>query len=481
MKLKDGRTRMYLPSPTLSQVTADRPPTWPRQDADGMDKFGRYFSGGTSQGNITDAAELAAWWKAGSHALAVTRVESLHFSSHFIAFMDSTDGLNWTLYAPKVPMRATTDGACIQDGDPIYEDGGFRAGWRSTSIRCSGSDVVYRDPSVVYLEKIDRYVMFVVECRADMPAPSIAPVGGYDSSVRMLWEHAAAIDDNNRCQICLGECVAPDQTYVRFDTTTRVVFFVCATPDFQHGVMGPFRASGSLRTHAKEQEGDLAQFIGVPQAFLDPDESNFFLFYANPTKRSAQTGLHVVAVSAVARLIADLETKWAQGRSGQQAALDSDTFMFILTLLGDPTPVVSNTYVITDQHFYFCKDRLQMMGGQNYTVQQQDPKLTELWQFPAEGEYDSLRIYLPGHPAPSFCADPCVILDASVFGTTQIRIHGDDTDIAFNDPWITTAQDNRLRASKWVLYVRCAALGGLIYATASTLTPSGGCPSCGSY
>ena len=204
-------------------------------------------------------------------------MESLHFSNHFIAFMDSTDGLNWTLYAPKVPMEVGDNGDCEQYADPIYEDGDFRAGWRSTSIRCNGSDVVYRDPSVVYLEAIDRYVMFVVECRADMHASNYPPVGGYDRSPTLPWEHAAAIDDNNRCQICLGECVAPDQTYVRFDTTTRVVFFVCANPDFQHGVMGPFRASEAIRSESKESASDLSEFIGVPQAFLDPNENNFFL------------------------------------------------------------------------------------------------------------------------------------------------------------------------------------------------------------
>ncbi|HND33456.1 MAG TPA: hypothetical protein PLA94_25835, partial [Myxococcota bacterium] len=400
MKLKDGRTRMYLPSPTLSQVTAGPSPIWPYADSAGIAKFG--IEAGR---RIEDLAGQMAWWRAGSHALAVTRVESLHFSSHFIAFMDSTDGLNWTLYAPKVPMEVDEHDECKQNADPIFEDGGFRAGWRSTSIRCSGSDVVYRDPSVIYLEKIDRYVMFVVECAAERSPPDyFVPVGDYVPPSAPPWAHAAAIDDNNRCQICLGECVLLDGTYVKFKTTTRVVFFVCSNPDFQHGVLGPFRASEDLQTASRlESDAEAEQpyapkFIGVPQAFLDPDEANFFLFYANPTLPAGSTGMHVAPISAVARQVAQLERDWFQGGSARRAALNSDTFRQMLTVLGDPTPIVGNTYLITDQHFYFCNNHLQMMGGQNYVAQPNDPRLTELWQFSFTEEYVSQKIFLSGLP-----------------------------------------------------------------------------------
>jgi hypothetical protein len=59
-----------------------------------------------------------------------------------------------------------------------------------------------------------------------------------------------------------------------FTLTTRYVFFISADPDFRQEVMGPFLANEQKVVAPPGQ----TQFLGVPQAFLDPTEQYLYYF-----------------------------------------------------------------------------------------------------------------------------------------------------------------------------------------------------------
>jgi hypothetical protein len=436
VRLKDGRMRMYMPTPRLQGLFEDRNPAWPAPSNGSL-----RLSRASDRSEITDPDELKRWWKAWS-PINEPPVDptSLHFSRDFIAFMDSADGLNWTLYAPDTEEE-DPEAACKDVGRPqVFKRGPFRAGWHSTSIRCSGGPIVYHDPTVIYVEALDRYLMFVVECEARGVATNKFAVP------------PQIVEDNDACSICTGgACTDKNGREIPYHSSTRVVFFICADADFQQDVMGPFWAN-DIAVDASRPTAGPAKFIGVPQAFLDPKEENFYLFIGDPTKIPEDSGLHVMQIGTLHSILEKFELNWKRG--DRRSARGSNEFYDNLKVLGDPTPQQGQPAnpILTDQHFFFCEHSLQLCG-------------------PLQVDLLSVRQY-PFSPStawgsvPILCDTYCICLSVNIFGAAQIRISNHNQDIRFNDPWVATATDMRLGLPKLVMYLNCDAAGGLLYAVA---------------
>ncbi|HNH47403.1 MAG TPA: hypothetical protein PKY30_10210, partial [Myxococcota bacterium] len=267
----------------------------------------------------------------------------------FVSFLDSADGINYPMYTPRVdlaPGQSCDQPDPFAGGTVTYEDSttGFRAGWKSTSIRCRGDSLVYHDVSVVYLAALNRYLMFAVECDGE--------------SMGLSGENLSETDD---CSICVpGICLQGGTPKTRF------VFFTCADPDFQSGTMGPFPACPT----PPDPTAMPAQWIGVPQAFMSPDE-NFLLFYIGGAAYM-YAGMHVARVRSLQQGIQDLEDAWSRGDDVSEMGHDS-FYQYFENLgicnvacntpsspcqgaggSGDCAANASPT--LTDEHFVFCED-----------------------------------------------------------------------------------------------------------------------------
>ncbi len=148
---------------------------------------------------------------------------------------------------------------------------------------------------------------------------------------------------------------------------TRYVFFTCPDPDFQTGTMGPFPVCPAPPDYTAGTPG---QWIGVPQAFMSPDE-DYVLFYIGSPGYAYQ-GMHVARVQDLPQGIQDLENAWSRG--DDVSGMGNDYFYKNFKNLGilnvdcntpsspcqgepNPAPCTANaTPTLTDEHFVFCED-----------------------------------------------------------------------------------------------------------------------------
>lgn len=315
-----------------------------------LDKFtlelatGSPIFGGTAQ---------AEWWRA-AHAPNASVLE-LFFSPDFIGFLDSDDGISFPLYAPILdnadhPEAERCDFAKVE---PIFEDArkGFRAGWRSTVIPCSNASVVYKCDSVIelMLDGAPIYLMFAVQCDGRGQGPN-----------------QTDIVENSACRLC-----EPNEP-CRHDPTplTRYVFFLCESPDFQVGVMGPF---DMLKQPPRVEN---QQWVGVPQTFLSPD-GEFLFFYlhrqASPVPhpqydlnvapiRAVRQGLRAILRARPRRstLIGLPPLDEAEQRLGERVARH---FVNLGELEFCPSAnPPAGLRSLVDEHFVFCGARLHLFA-----------------------------------------------------------------------------------------------------------------------
>lgn len=196
---------------------------------------------------------------------------TLRFSSDYIAFVDSADGSNFPVYAPKMTL---TDGVCdfwdVDDPDwanagwtptcvPSRSVPGNEAGLWSISGTTGERDYqyysVYRDPSVVYVPSKGKYLMFAVECRSTIPYVGTS-----------------------------GPCLPGGDYVIPF---TRYVVFLSDSPDFPAGdtIPDPVDAS-ALAVLVQPDEGaggpigrvPPTEWYGVPHALMSPDGAQVLVY-----------------------------------------------------------------------------------------------------------------------------------------------------------------------------------------------------------
>ncbi|HNH47715.1 MAG TPA: hypothetical protein PKY30_11785 [Myxococcota bacterium] len=480
LRLPDGRFRLYFASAFLDEVRIEGSPYgYPVLDAGGRQKFGLDAAGEI----LRDDFEILEWWKASGDDY-----QNLHFSKDFISFLDSVDGVDYPLYTPKVDLAS---GFQCENEDPfaggtvVYEDNlpgthfsghggafstrnapltvGFRAGWVSTAIRCSGAAVVYRDASVVYLKALDRYLMFVVEC----DGRGMAPDGG-----DLVEERGT------QCTICVEHpCISG-----RFPKT-RYVFFTCPDADFQKNVRGPFPVA------PRAPDYTAGQWIGVPQAFMSRDH-HFLFFYMNSFGYD-YSGLHFAGVRELAADILVLEGYFDGGKDvDDKGRLFYDNFTSVDVLVSCETPsspVAGAWPTLTDEHFVFCEDGYLHLYFSNRNPQTVDDLGNNLFNLDptlvshavAEEPWDEWRIVTQKFTGPfeehsgsdrghigqkaekgllAFKMVDCDPVNLPLlFGSAQIQLPNGLTDVVVNDPNIYLAA-----TGEWILLVNCGAAGGLL-------------------
>lgn len=354
-----GGYRMYFASARLSQVSTELTfEVWPIYDPGGREKFGINTDGFA----IGDEDERDAWWRASG-----SDVTALHFSDEYVGWAESADGREWPIFAPKLsPVTGIyCDNASYAGATPVFEDGSFRAGWHSTSIRASGATVVYRDVSVVYLNStlsplavpaipplLDvatmRYVMFAVECDGTGRASGVGDCV-FEGDPLVLGDDVV---EGGRAPIC-----TPSGCLIDGTPKTRYVFFTCEDADFRENVRGPFPALPTDPDPAREQ------WIGVPQAFTSPD-GRFLLFYVPGSdavgNEYAERGLWMTRIDT---FLAGVVRAEAALDAGADPAAIYGMYGRYLTALGavaicgtTPGDVVDAVPDPTDEHFAFCAD-----------------------------------------------------------------------------------------------------------------------------
>ncbi len=265
-RLPNGVYRMYFGAASVVGVTkgVNSGRSWPAYDVGGREKFAIDVRGDAALDYSPDQLEF--WGVSG------TDYKKLHFSRNFVGYIDSVDGINFPLYAPKV---SPTSGSTCEDvsyagAAGVLEEAatGFWAGWHSTSIRAEEANVVYRDVSVVYLAELRRYLMFAVEC------------DGYGRGVN---GNADAMEGRG-CTLCVPADSFATPCILNNQPKTRYVFFTCPDPAFGANTMGPFPVAPGAPNEA------LGQWIGVPQAFLSPG-GDYLMYYVS-TNGYAYAGLH---------------------------------------------------------------------------------------------------------------------------------------------------------------------------------------------
>ena len=186
---------------------------------------------------------------------------SQRFSSEYIGFVDSTDGLTFPVYAP-----AYTAGASC--GEPVTDSGATAydtAGWTATAIPCQtppadpdpdgdGTFVAYRDPTVLPVTLSDGSTVYAMLC---VEGQSRRWISGTSQS------------------FTAGVSGANPATNPR----TRLVLFLCADLDFAPGAVypRPGHAAEALvvldQGHGKG--GGVApgatEWFGVPTAAVAPE------------------------------------------------------------------------------------------------------------------------------------------------------------------------------------------------------------------
>lgn len=199
------------------------------------------------------------------------------FSSDYISFVDSADGLRFPIYAPK--MRLNRFGCDNWDDDNADWT---TAGWTPTcvpsrtdlanaaQVDLGGGTVVYsiyRDPSVVYVASRNVYLMFAVECRS-------------------LTQY---VGDTDTSPCDLGGLVAP---------YTRLVVFLSGSPDFAAATTSPNPVDASalaillqpeVGSSALEvvEEVAASEGYGVPHATMNEAGDKVLVYVAwDPTQTS---------------------------------------------------------------------------------------------------------------------------------------------------------------------------------------------------
>ncbi len=185
------------------------------------------------------------------------------FSADYIAFVDSTDGLTFPVYAPVYEAS----GNC---GQPVRDTGAGAydaAGWTPTALNCrtpagaapssSGDYVAYRDPTVIDLRA--RYgnlgfcMMVCVEAR------SRAPI---DAASDAFTEGKSGTDPLT-------------------NPRTRVVCFLSPGPDFAPGGLAPTPGQlGQAFVLVEPRAQDVMpqpEWYGVPTATITPDGDSLVL------------------------------------------------------------------------------------------------------------------------------------------------------------------------------------------------------------
>ncbi len=338
MRMPTGAYRMYFAKARLEHWTDDTARAgdeWPVLDSEGTQKFSRSPSGAELEG-----ADLRTYWRA--DATGALGFSDLCFSAAYISFLDSADGRHFPLYAPRVTEGGLPAGACTYSR-PVVAYGdvatGFRAGWRSTMIPCSGSSPVYRDPTVVYLAGYSIYLMLVVECRSADPS---------------------IVDGAGNCNLC-----TPSDCLGGAVPTTDPVFFACRDPSFQSGVVGPL----AFLPSSPDPTAATASFVGVPQVLLTPSGAQL-LAHAKAGDW-ALSGLSICDTAELATALTRFMGRPDLAFTGDAAAaaaareLARGVLAPLFRSLGKlqvscDLPGIACPPVTVDEHLVFCRDRLHL-------------------------------------------------------------------------------------------------------------------------
>ena len=404
-KLPTGGYRMYFGTASINQVASNPGGSraWPAYDAGGRAKFALdpvgvpYASFHPSQ---------LQFWGASNDA----DYSTAHFSPNFVGYLDSTDGINYPLYAPMVrPSSGTTcEDVSYVGTSGILEDTStnFWAGWRSTSIPASGAAVVYRDVSVVYLKSLNRYFMFAVECDGRGL--------GVDSNGLGT---GADVEEGQGCTICTpSNKPFPDWCVLNNQPKTRFVYFTCLDPDFGANTKGPFPV------YPEDPDYSAGAWIGVPQAFMSPDEK-YILFYLNSSLYVGRSGyrysgLHVARVSDLSANIAHIEATAATSSASDLGTLFYKNFInFGVCIIECTTPTTNFAPTVTDEHFVFCSDgRLHLFFANRDSNVIADP-LRLISHAAAFSAWDSKAIDVLFGEAPTVSAGthPSILTDSTLY------------------------------------------------------------------
>ena len=148
IQLPTGQYRMYFASGTLNQYTTSNLRVWPAYDGSNtrlkfnINRFG--FS--------EDPETNPLYWKATGDDYT-----NLHFSNEFIGYIDSTNGIEFPMYAPwvePISVNCSYAGATATVSNPATN---FWAGWHCTAIRSTLGSLVYRDPSVLHIKSLSKF------------------------------------------------------------------------------------------------------------------------------------------------------------------------------------------------------------------------------------------------------------------------------------------------------------------------------------
>lgn len=352
IELPTGGFRMYFAYPKLFTAKGYGDPAtrfreWPVEDSTGALKF-HVTSSSFPDDRPRTWMEGREWWNPDEMtSLPYER----NFSPVFVSYLDSADGVTWTINAPRVrPVSGTTcEDADYTDAVAEFDSGRFFAGWRSTAIPSAGQVVTYRDPSVVYLKGVGRFIMFAVRCDGTGLAAS-----GADAyyTVDPLGPEC----DTCTPPPCLDTSSCTPSPCLSTTPVTDIVFFSCRDPNFQREVSGPFRAI------SLEADAIKFQWFGVPQAFLSPDGDYVFLHAVT----TAGGGLWAAPVAPFGAAVLKDE-----GELRARGAVDYTTFKGgteTFQLLGDVVLHDTTATSPSDPHFVFAPD-----GTLNLFFTMEDP------------------------------------------------------------------------------------------------------------
>ena len=376
------------------------------------------------------------------------------------------------MYAPFVSPKA---GTFCDDADLSYAGAtsvvndsatGFWAGWHCTSIPSGDASVVYTDVSVLYLRTLGCYVMFAVECDGRGMGTTMDATGAY-----------LDVEATGGCNLCTpsdgtSACLRGDVPKTRF------VFFTCADADFDEGnTQGPFPLAPAAPDHT------LGQWIGVPQAFLSPDEE-YLLYYHGVGEVASYpfAGLHIARLDDLVAVVALFRSDFDAADGGlAMASRGSEIYQHFVNM-GDisidcDTPSSGNAPVVTDPHFVFCDDgRLHL-----YFANRWDPILPlglishaaalEVWDSPTIA-----TLFVPSFGPAVSPAD--ILVNFRMAACDPVRVNrvlgnhdgtevsvldenGNPIVVMFNDPTVY-----KVDSGEYVMIVHCAALGGSIRLTA---------------
>lgn len=404
LRLPNGTYRTYFAAAALSQVTKIQEllTPWPIYDSNTATEQAKIkFSIKDNQEISQTNSEFEFYWKADS-----TNCQDCHFSKNFVGFLDSVDGIHYPFYAPKLtPTSGTTCRDVSYVGSqPVFEEPGFRAGWRSTCVPASNSTIVYRDVSVVYVPDCALYLMVAVQCDGTGMGLGENPPDLVEGAEIYVTDSngVTLLDDNGqerttRCALCIPHDSTQNQA-----PKTRLVFFLCSDADFQTNVRGPFEFQfPELDRTSYVDNNDVphqGEWLGVPQAFMDEEQRFLFLFLHAQLKPGSTypNGLLTVAAETVSGLLTslynedpdplgyttDFTNALIQYPNPSVAPLDSSVTGNVQITCADTVTgwregdITHPSYVSVDEHFVFYKKRLHIF----FTRQHSDYSYTDTRQ-----------------------------------------------------------------------------------------------------